>query len=312
MKDIGVYFPGFTRKAISFTIDDGNVPLDTKFLSIVRPAGILGTFNIVGNLLKERRIPYSDIRKLYKGYEIANHCNKHPFALNQDVNYEVLEENDEIIPVRHRIHKTEQEGYYSYYYAKGDKVLKARIVDAKTYIELIKEGKSDTEEIFGEGTVKGFVWPYGEQNNDEILEYLKSAGYESVRKTGCTSFDLPSDRMHWSYSANHENMKEKAEEFEKLADDGKLKWLCFGVHSHDFENNNCWDVLENFADKYGNRPADFWYATVHDIFAYEDAAKALVYTDTEIINNSDITLYLTVNGKRTTLMPECKIEVKKL
>ena len=28
------YFPGFTRKAISFSIDDGNIPLDRKFLNM--------------------------------------------------------------------------------------------------------------------------------------------------------------------------------------------------------------------------------------------------------------------------------------
>ena len=44
--EISFYFPGFTRKSLTFTIDDGNITNDTKFLSIVRPAGILGTFNL--------------------------------------------------------------------------------------------------------------------------------------------------------------------------------------------------------------------------------------------------------------------------
>ena len=49
---IGIYYPGFTRKAITFSIDDGDIPNDVKFLEIVRPAGILGTFNI-SSLLKK-------------------------------------------------------------------------------------------------------------------------------------------------------------------------------------------------------------------------------------------------------------------
>ena len=39
------YFPGWVRKSVSFTIDDGNIEMDKKFIDIVRPAGVLGTFN---------------------------------------------------------------------------------------------------------------------------------------------------------------------------------------------------------------------------------------------------------------------------
>ena len=36
------YFPGFTRKAITFTMDDGNVRPDQKFIDIIKPYGFLG------------------------------------------------------------------------------------------------------------------------------------------------------------------------------------------------------------------------------------------------------------------------------
>ena len=53
MKSLDVhFFPGWVRKSVSFTIDDGNIPMDEKFLSIVRPAGILGTFNLCTPLKK--------------------------------------------------------------------------------------------------------------------------------------------------------------------------------------------------------------------------------------------------------------------
>ena len=29
------FFPGWTRKSLTFTIDDGNIPTDTKFLAIL-------------------------------------------------------------------------------------------------------------------------------------------------------------------------------------------------------------------------------------------------------------------------------------
>ena len=35
MSKIEIFYPNYSRKAISFTIDDGNVPMDKKFIDIV-------------------------------------------------------------------------------------------------------------------------------------------------------------------------------------------------------------------------------------------------------------------------------------
>ena len=73
------YFPGWVRKSFTFTIDDGNIDLDRKFINIVKPYGILGTFNIgMPNLKKYSEEFY---REFYKGYGISNHCKYHPQAL---------------------------------------------------------------------------------------------------------------------------------------------------------------------------------------------------------------------------------------
>ena len=40
------FFPGWVRKSITFTIDDGNIEMDKKFIDITVPAGIKGTFNL--------------------------------------------------------------------------------------------------------------------------------------------------------------------------------------------------------------------------------------------------------------------------
>ena len=62
-----------------------------------------------------------------------------------------------------------------------------------------------------------------------------------------------------------------------------------------------WDVLETFATKYGDREGDFWYASVEDIFKYIDAVEALTVTESEIINESDIPLYIKINGRPTVI-----------
>ena len=83
--EIKRYFPGFTPKAITFSIDDGNEKYDEIFLDIVRPAKIKGTFNLY---TKINDVEMSEqLRKRYEGYEISNHCKRHPFAFNVEKEY---------------------------------------------------------------------------------------------------------------------------------------------------------------------------------------------------------------------------------
>ena len=74
MKD-GFTYPNGSRKAITFTIDDGNITYDKKFLEILKPHGIKGTFNLCSdhmNYMSKKE--YVDF---YSGYEISNHCKAH-------------------------------------------------------------------------------------------------------------------------------------------------------------------------------------------------------------------------------------------
>ncbi|MCQ2385548.1 MAG: hypothetical protein MJ078_02580, partial [Clostridia bacterium] len=73
------FFPGWVRKSICFTIDDGNLQLDKKFLGYVKPAGIKGTFNLTTPL---RDVGKETYLALYEGYEIANHCRYHAYCFN--------------------------------------------------------------------------------------------------------------------------------------------------------------------------------------------------------------------------------------
>lgn len=185
--------------------------------------------------------------------------------------------------------------------------------EPKHYIRFIEEGKRDLEAVFGKGSITAFVWPYSKQGSPEVIEYLKNSEYTSVRKTGTlldsTNFDMPSDRMEWTYNATHSSILSLMEKYEQYVDDGKLKFFSFGVHSVDFENGNKWGDLLEFAKKYGNRPEDFYYATVGDIFAYEDAVKSLKICDGEIINESEIPVYIKIDGERVIVRPKCSVKI---
>ncbi len=302
------YYPGFTRKAITFTIDDGNLKLDKKFIDIVKPAGILGTFNLCGADLK--KYTKDDYLTLYDGFGIANHCKRHPYAFVPDEVYTISDEPfDESLADKSLLYKTDREGLYHFKATNGWRL----VADKDTYLALAEEGFSELKALFGD-KVKSYVWPYCEQKDSTILDALREFGYRSVRKTGevldTTSYAPPADRMRWSYNAAHRSLLTEGKKYDEYPDDGHLKFFAFGVHSHDFENSGNWDELCAFCELYGNRREDFYYASVDDIFDYLDAQDSLVVTDEYIYNPSDIALYVKLDGEFIILCPKQKIEKK--
>ena len=89
------YFPGWTRKSFTFTIDDGNLEMDRRFLDIVKPRGILGTFNLCTPKFNE--LSAEGYRDFYRGYEIANHCKDHPTVERDGYEYPLAGERLTVI-----------------------------------------------------------------------------------------------------------------------------------------------------------------------------------------------------------------------
>ena len=89
--------------------------------------------------------------------------------------------------------------------------------------------------------------------------------------------------------------------YEALPDDGELKFFCFGVHSIDFEKGERWDDLSAFAKTYGNRPSDYYYATIGEIYDYSEATKRIEITDTALNNPTAIDLYVKIDGEKCIL-----------
>ena len=298
------YFPNFTTKVITFSIDDGSPKYDDMFLDIVRPSGIKGTFNLYFGL--QRYSTNEEYILRYEGYEIANHCNRHPFAINPEKVYSFTEEPfDRETADKSLVYRTDREGLFLIWHGR----YWATVATREVYLQLAEEGRRDIDSIFGKGTVKGFVWPYGAQNDKELHKALSESGYQYIRKTYTPGFSMPKDRMAWGYNASSENLDSKILEFDALEDDGELKFFCFGVHSVDFETQGKWDVLRDFVKKYGNRPNDFWYAGVSEIFEYEDALNMLEIEGNTVNNLSNKELYVSINSKKLTIPPKTKISI---
>lgn len=307
MKKIEFFYPSFTRKAITFTIDDGNMTYDKKLLDILRPAGIKGTFNLCSDISYPKG---EELIEFYRGYGIANHCKYHPLTTRVGKEYRIAKEcfsEDSADPAF--IYAVEgREGFYWEMQPNGWR----QLVFEEDYIRFVDEGQAELRQIFGNDSVRDYVWPYREMENSRVKEYVRGK-YRSVRKTGCTydldGFAIPRDKKAWSYNAVDTNLLEVMERYEAYPDDGDLKFFAFGVHSSDFERDDRWDDLVAFAKRYGNRPDIYWYASVEDIFDYEEAVNAVKIGDESIENPTDVTLYLKIDGVEKILTPKMTLKI---
>ncbi len=303
MERVELCYPNFGKKAITFSIDDGNLRYDRIFIDTVGPHGIRGTFNLCH--ADYEGVSNAELCDMYRGFEIANHCKLHPFAFADGECYEFSAEpfDPSSADGRFVYRDPKHEGMYLIHRPRGWR----RITDSRKYTELIDEAKSELESVFGAGSIVGFAWPFGEQKSRTVSEHLAARGYNNVRKTGytldTTAFDIPKNTMAWCCNANHATLLETARLFAEYPDDGRLKMLSFGVHSADFESSGKWDDLRRFAEEYGDRPNEFWYATVGEIFNYAEAAEKLSVLDGCVTNGSEQTLYMLVDGERHTLLP---------
>lgn len=301
MKQIDTqFYPGWTRKAITFSIDDGIVPNDEKFIKIVQPAGIKGTFNLCSHNMTY--LTEEEYVKFYWGYEIANHTKYHPYVFADGETYQFSSELfDAESADSEFVYPTEIEHLYYIMKPQGWR----KIADTEGYIKFIDACQEELEQVFGKGSVRSFVWPFDWQPNAAVEEHLKHMGYYGVRRSGARcaegDFTLEEERMPWHYTANHTNLLEMAELYEQQVDDGTLKIFCFGIHSNDFEKAEKWNDLKEFADKYGNRPQDYYYATVGEIFDYVDAVKKLIISEEKISNPTEIDIYIRVDRKNVLI-----------
>jgi hypothetical protein len=305
------FYPGWTRKAISFSIDDGHLDSDKKFMDIVEPYGIKGTFNLCSERLA--RMSPDEYREFYRGHEIANHCKYHPAAFVDGEEYDISDEPfDRESSDRSKLHRFDgEEGLYHAARAAGGWLRRAT---ADAYIRLVEQGHRELEEVFGEGSIRCFIWPYGQQKNKKVMDYVHSIPYyygdrwTHANKTPDVYFAPPTKDAFYA-PARHNNILAVAAEFEALPDDGELKFFCVGIHSIDYEKADKWGDLLTFAKTYGARPEDYFYATIAEIYDYSEAVKALEITDTEIKNQSDLDLYVKIDGERRVVKAKRTIHI---
>lgn len=125
----------------------------------------------------------------------------------------------------------------------------------------------------------GMAYPYGTYN-DEVVAAAKSCGIVYSRTVKSThNFNLPENwlTLHPTCHHNDERLMELAKTFTELKPQTSPQMFYLWGHSYEFNNNDNWNVIEEFADFMANRD-DIWYATNMEIYDAVQAYESLIYS----------------------------------
>lgn len=257
MKTIYKCFPEGRRKVLTMSFDDGKIT-DRKLIQIFNKNDIKGTFNINSGL----------------------------FGIDDGFGMRIPE--NEIA-----------ETYRGFEIAVHTSTHPTLPRCPREQIALqILEDRRMLERITG-STVRGMAYPNVDGFNDQIKQLLPLLGIDYARTSGSTmNFLIPKDFHQWESTCNYKNdLLKLGGEFNALYKDQYLYMMNVYGHSIDFENDNCWRLIEDFCSLVGKRD-DVWYASNIEIVDYFKALDGLRFSvDGDFVENpSAQTCWISVDG----------------
>lgn len=270
IKDLDTeFYPGFTKKALIFSYDDGSMPGDKSLTEHLNAVGYVGSFNIISShwdTLTEAQL--DEKRSMYAGHEIANHTDTHPIMHEKDSTTGEFKLTEE------------------------------------TCIADIVTGKQKLERIFGYEVV-GLAWPYTIPAARPNIRKHAKENYLYVRGSGDNySFEVPQAFMdEWTftvYQARYQGvLKEYAEKY-KDYDSKKLSLFSVWGHSFEFYNGKLsFDEYDEFLNLCKN--IDLWNPTCADYVRFVNAHRKLLIDSENVYNPSELTQYIQANGMQIEL-----------
>lgn len=245
MANIFIRFPEGRAKSLTLSYDDG-VEQDVKLIEIMNKHGLKGTFNINSGL-------YAAEGTVYPKGQIHR-------RMTEKQTTEAFANSGHEVAVHSLTHPFLEQ-------LPNDMVVN----------EIIKD-RENLETQFGT-IVRGMAYPYGTLS-DSVVAALQFCGIVYSRTVVSTNdFRMPKDWMRLTATCHHnapelQNLSKKFVE-DKITHTPYLFYL-WG-HSYEFEANNNWKVIEDFAKYIGNRD-DIWYATNIEIYDYISAYNRLVFS----------------------------------
>lgn len=274
--NIFMRFPDFKWKALTLSYDDG-VVFDKKLMEIMDKHGLKGTFNLNSGRFAPKDGEWCLTKEaalaLYKHspHEVAIHGEKH-YSLS--------------------------------------------LVDEPMAINDVLTDRKNLEKMFGR-IVQGMAYANGHLD-DTTVETLKKCGIKYARTIVSTgNFEMPTDWLRLPATCHHNDprLMELAKQF-VTAEESPYYWgrtckmFYLWGHSYEFNNQDNWQVIEDFAAYMGGRE-DIWYATNGEIYDYVEAFDRLVFSvdGDRIFNPTATTLYINYFNKEYIIKPGETIEV---
>lgn len=239
-------------KVLTLSYDDGVVQ-DIRLINILDKYGLKGTFNINTGIY----LPEDAVRERFYGRMKLSEAKELYVGSGHEVAVHALTH-----PSLDKL--------------KSDEVLWEVLTDRK-----------NIEEQYGT-LARGMAYPYGTYS-DEVVDCLEKCGICYSRTTKSTEkFDLPLNWLTLHPTCHHKNprLMELAKDFaEKEVNYKKIQMFYLWGHSYEFDNDDNWQVIEEFAEYIGGRD-DIWYATNIEIYDYVKAYEALqTSVDKTIVHN---------------------------
>lgn len=271
-------FPGGKKKALTLSYDDG-VEQDIQLIHILNRRGLKGTFNLNSGCYpkEETKFPEGQVHRRLSA--------KRAEALYKNSGHEVA--------VHTRTHPFLE-----------------RLPAHVALNELLLDREA-LEEQFST-IVRGMAYPYGAYN-DDVVDLVSKAGLVYGRTVEAdASFRLPENWLRIKPTAHHDDaaLMDLAQKFVNA--DPSLDPILFYLwgHSYEFEQNNNWSVIENFAEYMGGRP-DIWYATNIEIYDYLQAYHRLEFSTltTCVQNPTAYPIWFEANQKQYCIEPGRRLEL---
>ena len=265
-------FPGGRIKALTLSYDD-NVEADVRLAALMKKHGLKGTFNINSGQFP----PEDSVGSMGCGHRRLTV--KQSTELHKDSGIEIACHG-----VNHPFLEQLPEGLR---------------------VQEILEDRRNLERIYG-GIVRGMAYPFGTYS-DDVIAALKACGIVYARTIVSTEkFELPTDWLQWHGTCHHGNPK-----LMKLAQrfvDDKRRWtpqvFYLWGHSYEFDDNNNWNIIEEFAEFMGGRE-EIWYATNIEIYDYVTAWKQLIFNvdGTVVYNPTNTELFIQTERGNFSILP---------
>lgn len=136
---------------------------------------------------------------------------------------------------------------------------------------------------------RGMAYPFSSYNQ-KVSRCLEKCGICYARTVFATeNFGFPENWLELHPTCHHDSprLMELAKKFvEEKGNYDSDNWMFYlWGHSYEFDDNNNWDVIENFA-KYVGGKEDIWYATNIEVYDYIKAYENLqTSVDKKIVHN---------------------------